>query len=956
MNSHRFFALLFLSLVQFVCLLSMQIYVAQARMTQAQPAQKTTGIAAVTLDSLYAHRARLQTDTARIRAVVEFIQQYGKADTKLSARMADTIERMACLYPAKGGTNLLQAYCWQARAVVLGWQTQRDSSILLYQKALQVYHILATDSTIAEARYALALAYYNAGRSDSALVQYDHAIVTMKKFGWKSRLARVYNDRGVLFTSRGEYEKGLESLFAGLKLREEYVRETGKRQIDVAGSFKNIGVQYWYLQQFDMAIDYTMRALNIVEELNVITELSPMYINLGLYYSDKREYDKSLGYYFKALALQEQLKNDYAIAAAYNNIALVYRNKKDYATSLDYAQRSLAIFKKNDNRTRIPNTTLVVAEMHTKLGKYAEAETGFREGLRLARANKMRIEQKEGYEEFAELWRLQGKYDSAYHYHTLFAQLADTLRTETSSKKIAEMQARYDNETKQRAIDMLELQRLRQAIELTHANTQVDLEHAEAERQHEAAETAEKQKELKEMELGVQRLAAENRAQEAETLQRTKQLQTAELARQSAELSRQAALRNAGIAIAGLLALLLVIVFIGQRRQKRNNQELIRQRNLLETQAVEIQLANTEMQERNLALGTANEKLKELGGFKEAMMGMIVHDLKNPLNAVIGLSDTSDMRTSQGLPLAAARRINQAGQQMLTLVMNILDVQKFENAALHLVVKDCQAYTLMEEAVHSTMTLLQEKSLQYALQADGSVFMRVDRDAILRVLVNMLTNAIKFTPPQGSIILRAGIDVNNPAFVCISVSDTGVGIPAHKLDDVFEKFTQVEAKNSGMTHSTGLGLTFCKIAVETHGGAIWIESELGKGTTFFFTLPRAVMAPGTMSGTVSAPALAPAITGTPYIPEQTIEEHSLPVMMQTIVALSLNEQEKETLRAVIPAFHATDVYEVSVVSALLASIIATEDSMLARWKDQMQSAMYQCDEEQFAQLLKYGES
>ncbi len=103
-----------------------------------------------------------------------------------------------------------------------------------------------------------------------------------------------------------------------------------------------------------------------------------------------------------------------------------------------------------------------------------------------------------------------------------------------------------------------------------------------------------------------------------------------------------------------------------------------------------------------------------------------------------------------------------------------------------------------------------------------------------RTLVNLLGNAVKFTPPHGRVEVRA---YPAPGEVRISVMDTGEGIPTAAFGRIFEKFGQVAERREGRVNSTGLGLTFCKLAVEAHGGRIWVESELGSGSTFTFALP-----------------------------------------------------------------------------------------------------------------------
>jgi len=229
-----------------------------------------------------------------------------------------------------------------------------------------------------------------------------------------------------------------------------------------------------------------------------------------------------------------------------------------------------------------------------------------------------------------------------------------------------------------------------------------------------------------------------------------------------------------------------------------------------------------------------NNQLLELDKFKESMTGMIVHDLKNPLNAIMGLSS---MESENEVMLM----INAAGSQMLNLVMNILDVQKFEDTSMKLSLQHENLNDMVNNAMKQVSLLVKQKSITITNELKNNFVVSADGELIVRVIVNLLTNAIKFTSSGGKISIGNEEYENTPnfnnRFLTIYVKDTGQGIPQDKLHLVFEKFGQVVAKKSGGVRSTGLGLTFCKLSVEAHGGKIWVESEVNIGTTFKFTLP-----------------------------------------------------------------------------------------------------------------------
>jgi len=231
-------------------------------------------------------------------------------------------------------------------------------------------------------------------------------------------------------------------------------------------------------------------------------------------------------------------------------------------------------------------------------------------------------------------------------------------------------------------------------------------------------------------------------------------------------------------------------------------------------------------------LRTTNDKLLEIDQFKESLIHMIAHDLKNPLNIIYSLPDM----LSPGDDINIMKR---AASQMLHLITNMLDVQKYENSTMKLNSTDLILTEIVTEAINQTNYLYSEKEIQLINNINTELKIFADREIIERVFVNLLTNAVKFTPKNGKITVDASIGVDG--MVQVSVKDTGIGISKEMLENIFNKFAQIIAKKSGQASSTGLGLAFCKVAVEAHKGEIWAESTTNEGATFYFTLPIAEM-------------------------------------------------------------------------------------------------------------------
>ena len=182
---------------------------------------------------------------------------------------------------------------------------------------------------------------------------------------------------------------------------------------------------------------------------------------------------------------------------------------------------------------------------------------------------------------------------------------------------------------------------------------------------------------------------------------------------------------------------------------------------------------------------------------------------------------------------------------MVAQVGELLDISKLESGALQLQHVECDAAQLVDEAVQQIFTLAKDKAMQIESAAlPGLPVLWADANLLRRVLVNLLANSIKFGPRDSSIVISVAPQDTEDGEVpdaspklLFSVRDHGYGIPAEDFERIFHKWGQAESRNDTQKISSGLGLTFCRLAVEAHGGRIWVESELEQGSTFFFTLP-----------------------------------------------------------------------------------------------------------------------
>ncbi|HCT29864.1 MAG TPA: hypothetical protein DIW31_03825 [Bacteroidales bacterium] len=250
-----------------------------------------------------------------------------------------------------------------------------------------------------------------------------------------------------------------------------------------------------------------------------------------------------------------------------------------------------------------------------------------------------------------------------------------------------------------------------------------------------------------------------------------------------------------------------------EKKVTERTQEVVKQKYEIENQAK--------------ALQETNKKIITLSNFKDSMTHMIVHDLKNPLNTIINASIMDDIPEKNNL-------IHEAGREMNNLVMNILDVYKYENTTMVLNKGNIDLTELIEDAINDVAFLGKLRSIAFSIVINENIEVNVDKSIMHRVLVNILTNAIKFSPITGKIEISTSL--HNSDFIKISIRDHGPGVRPERQKAIFDRF-QSENQNDNLIASTGLGLNFCKLAIDSHGGDIFVESKEMKGSTFNIIIP-----------------------------------------------------------------------------------------------------------------------
>lgn len=259
----------------------------------------------------------------------------------------------------------------------------------------------------------------------------------------------------------------------------------------------------------------------------------------------------------------------------------------------------------------------------------------------------------------------------------------------------------------------------------------------------------------------------------------------------------------------------------------------------------------SESKEREAAMRRAVAEAEIANRAKMEFLAVMSHELRTPLNAIIGFSDVIRNRVlgdAMDTYMRYAEHINESGTHLLALINDLLDVSRIEAGRLELEETGFSMTELMGECARMLRVRADDKDVDMTVDAEGAATgLHADRRAVKQIIVNLVSNAIKFTPAGGKVRMHCTVDDRRR--IQLVISDTGIGIPADRHDVVFRPFEQLENAHSRRHDGTGLGLYITRNLAEAHKGAIHLESEVGEGTAVTVTFPA--------ERTIDLPAEAP---------------------------------------------------------------------------------------------------
>lgn len=340
------------------------------------------------------------------------------------------------------------------------------------------------------------------------------------------------------------------------------------------------------------------------------------------------------------------------------------------------------------------------------------------------------------------------------------------------------------------------------------------------------------------------------------------------------------------------------------RELEDKNQKILEQRDLTEKQSEKLR--------------EAYEEIKRLESFRQQMVQMMIHDLKNPLNVILNVADSDD------IPLRPKNTIRQISFEMLDLIVNLLEVQKFKEMKMKVEKENINLNALLKNLAGTISPLFVNSAIELKTSVPDHCWISADRHIVKRLLTNILSNSIKNTPSGGSVHLAANRKGDEILF---EIQDNGKGIPEEVISSVFDMYSQGDKNEVHYNSSTGIGLTYCKLAVEASGGRIGIISEYGKGTMVWFALS---------SGNVA---------------ENSQNEEASGGIDIRLPEFGLTDDDIEYIRPYINDLQAISICEVTEVLSVTSKIACSENERITKWKDSVEETLFSANEKRYKELI-----
>jgi signal transduction histidine kinase len=639
--------------------------------------------------------------------------------------------------------------------------------------------IAETKNDSLKIRYLLRISFHLSYRDFRQASKYsDEAEALANKNNWRWAKALVYADKGSLADIRGDYSNSLEFNNKALQLNLQENDSTS-----ICNSYINVGNSYLELGQFEESYFYSQKAYQLGVTIKDTLSSAIAIHNLAVLYSNLGRLDLSLAHFKSAASLSESAHD--TEGPAYNNheTGRAYLKANQSKKAIPLLNSALALSKSLGLSNLMPKIYQSIGEAKFLNKDYTSCLAYYDSAIAAFKTLEHEFGQAESNLGKSKVYLAQGKFKEA----TEIAQ--------ASLKKAVALKAQ---------VLEFECHQLLSHCAETTGDFKTALQYFKRAQQTRDSLTN----------VNMMSQVFEN---EFEMRSQRKDEQIADLSIQkeqsATEIKRQEFLRNIFAVVFALTIVLLYSVYRSGRRKVEMNDLLLQHQ--------------AEIEKRTL-------ELEELNKVKDKFFSIISHDLRSPINSLAGLLDLMEKNEIKAEELPSlTKEMRTQFNHTKNLINNLLDWTLLQMNKVSIKKEKIALKSLIDGNI-KLLSAMSTKKTNFVNDVEESITAFADQNMINLVFRNLILNGIKFTASGGTIKLTATQDGNN---INVRVTDNGVGISADIQQVLFDKTTGYSTRGTANEKGTGLGLILCKEFIERNGGKIWLESEVGKGSTFFVTIP-----------------------------------------------------------------------------------------------------------------------
>jgi len=627
-----------------------------------------------------------------------------------------------------------------------------------------------------------------------------------------------------------DYEK---SIIYYSRLADIYIQQN--KELEAARIYSQLGSAHKQWSNYDLAKRFYEKSMIICKKHQDFEGIALCLTGIATVLTHWGDYNQALSQYLESLKFWEEMGNREGIAKSYNNIGMLYQELGEYERANDYYKKALLIFEDLKDHWFIVNMTLHIGDIYLQTDDYEKALEFFLQALEYEKTVDNKKLKAIALSNIGEVYSKMGDFHEALDYQNkaliLKKELGDKKRLSITYSELGNIYKNLGDYTK--ALDFL-IKGLELATEI-NAKYQINTSYKYLSDVY--SSIGDYQKSLDFYKKYIEGSEDVNSMESKKIIaQLQSQYQLEKKEKENNALRNSEDLNEAKIRIQQLVIILagiiliasLILAFVFRRREKQKKKLNI-----------QMALKNKEIEQQGERVQKLNIELQEANATKDKFFSILAHDLKNPFNSLILLTEVllDDINIlSKEEIIEYLEKIKTSSENTYTLLQNLLDWAGSQTGKHEVFPQKLDMNALIKETVSLLGPNADNKEITINPDFSGNCYAYADKNMIATVLLNLMSNAIKFTPRKGKIDI--GIERDNQ-LVVFTISDNGVGISDKDRENIFRIDKKIQNKGTEKEPGTGLGLILCKEFVEKNNGEIWVESEPGNGSRFRFSIPVA---------------------------------------------------------------------------------------------------------------------